>query len=67
MTHVQFLTNCGNDIAGECKAIDSKRAKRLAWTGYVRILEPEDTTVAAETGTEKAIKFARGTRTERRG
>lgn len=63
MTQVEFLHNCGNDRAGECKAIDTRRAKRLAWTGYVRIVEGEET-AAIEGGDEKAVKPSRR---ERRG
>lgn len=47
-TTVEFLQDCADDRAGETKAIDDKRAKRLIRTGYVRLVEravqepPED-------------------------
>jgi hypothetical protein len=64
---VEFLMDCANDRKGEKKAIEAKRAKRLAWTGYVRIIVPDETAVV-DSGAEKAIKDgSRGGRTERRG
>jgi hypothetical protein len=54
---VEFLQHAGNDLAGEIKAIDARRAQRLARTGYVRIVEaPEQATAkpAVETAARRA-------------
>lgn len=66
MTLVEFLHDCADDRAGERKPIDDRRAKRLAWTGYVRILESEET-AAVDGGAEKAVKMSGVSRRERRG
>lgn len=66
--NVRFLANCGDDVAGEEKPIDLKRAQRLARTGYVRVLDdiPEAAvTPASDAG--RARPQSRGNRPERRG
>jgi hypothetical protein len=62
---VTFLVNCANDRAGETKEIDLKRARRLALTGYVRIVETA--MVAAPESAEADRPRARGPKVERRG
>lgn len=65
---VLFLENCANDLAGEQKAIDAKRAQRLARTGYVRILDtPEAAVTQAEETAARPRPTGRGGRQERRG
>jgi hypothetical protein len=64
-TTVAFLQDCADDRAGEVKAIDAKRAQRLACTGYARVIE---TAVAeAEETAARPRPQARGPRAERRG
>lgn len=63
---VEFLHDCADDRRGEVKAIDAKRARRLAWTGYVRVLDgPETAMVEPEENAMRPGGQAR--RRERRG
>lgn len=68
--NVLFLASCANDRAGERKAIDVKRARRLVATGYVRVIEDEGPETAVTVPAEDAAAtrpHARGPRPERRG
>lgn len=66
--NVKFLASCGDDVAGEEKAIDVKRAQRLARTGYVRILdEIPEAAVLPASDAGRARPQSRGIRPERRG
>jgi len=68
--NVRFLASCCNDVVGEEKAIDIKRAQRLARTGYVRLLDevPEAAVVEASENSSRRKAPNRGTlHAERRG
>lgn len=67
--NVLFLGSCGVDAAGERKAIDVKRAQRLARTGYVRLLDdvPEAAVIQPGEDASRARPQARGPKPERRG
>jgi hypothetical protein len=63
-TMVTFLQSCGNDLAGETKAIPARRAQRLAQVGYIRIVETAMS--EAPESAEQERPRARGPKTERR-
>jgi hypothetical protein len=67
--NVLFLANCADDAAGERKAINVKRAQRLARTGYVRVLDgiPETAVLQPAEDAARARPLARGPKPERRG
>jgi hypothetical protein len=67
-TNVRFLANCGDDQAGQEKAIDVKRAQRLARTGYVRLLDDiPEAAVTPASDASRARPQSRGIKPERRG
>lgn len=61
---VTFLMNCADDRVGETKEIDARRARRLAMTGYVQLVERA--TVPEPERAEQVRPVARGPKTERR-
>lgn len=67
--NVLFLHSCGEDVAGDRKAVDVKRAQRLERQGYVRVLDgiPEAAVIQADETAARPRPQARGTRPERRG
>lgn len=67
--NVLFLADCADDRAGERKAIDVKRAQRLARTGYVRVLDeiPEAAVTRPDEHAARPRPQGRGSKPERRG